>query len=516
MNILFITADQWRGECLSARNHPHVKTPNLDKLAADGVLFKKHYAQAVPCGPSRACLLTGMYMQNNRSVLNGTPLDSRFTNIALEARKAGYEPTLFGYTDTTMDPRQLSPEDPVLKNYEEVLPGMWPVGVMNSNYKPWFARLKEKGYEIPEGKAKKIFTPDVDVTGAKGKSKTFAPTKFTAEDSNTAFMIDETINYLSVQQKDKWFVHLSFLSPHPPFIAPEPYNSQYDEADMPMPIRRETLEQEVEQHPWLKYYINHQEKNILTFDGEFCDNISYTDQDLRQIKATYYGMMSEVDNQIGRLIDYLKDTGTYDETLIVFTSDHGEQLGDHWMFSKYGYNDQTFYIPLIVRDPSIKANTTRGSVVDQFTESVDIMPSILDAIDLDIPHQCDGRSLLEFTRGDKPDNWRKEFHAEFDLRCAVNGEEETPPMGLSMKECTVNIISDERYKYVHFTSLPSLFFDLEKDPDEFVNLANDPDYQGLMLKYAQKMLSWRMEHDDPGLTDYQVTTNGLLRGFRAT
>ena len=88
MNVLFITADQWRGECLSALGH-QVKTPNLDQLASDGVIFKNHYAQAVPCGPSRASMYTGMYLHNHRSLVNGTPLDARHTNVALEARKAG-------------------------------------------------------------------------------------------------------------------------------------------------------------------------------------------------------------------------------------------------------------------------------------------------------------------------------------------------------------------------------------------------------------------------------------------
>ncbi len=115
MNILFITADQWRGECLSVLGHAHVKTPNLDALAAEGVTFKRHYAQATPCGPSRACLYTGMYMQNHRSVLNGTPLEARHSNMALEARKAGYEPALFGHTDVSPDPRQYAPHDDTLK-----------------------------------------------------------------------------------------------------------------------------------------------------------------------------------------------------------------------------------------------------------------------------------------------------------------------------------------------------------------------------------------------------------------
>lgn len=104
-NVLFITIDQWRGDCLSAAGHPVLRTPIFDQLAADGVLFTKHYTQASPCGPARASLYTGMYLQNHRSGRNGMPLDARHTNLALEARKAGYEPVLFGYTDTSPDPR---------------------------------------------------------------------------------------------------------------------------------------------------------------------------------------------------------------------------------------------------------------------------------------------------------------------------------------------------------------------------------------------------------------------------
>ena len=123
INVLLITADQWRGECLSTLGHPVLKTPHLDALAADGVLFRNHYAQCMPCGPSRASLLTGMYMMNHRSVRNGTPLDARFTNIALETRGLGYEPGLIGYTDTSYDPRLLHGRDPSRERYSNVMPG---------------------------------------------------------------------------------------------------------------------------------------------------------------------------------------------------------------------------------------------------------------------------------------------------------------------------------------------------------------------------------------------------------
>ena len=106
-NVLFITVDQWRGDCLSSLGHPVVTTPALDRLAAQGTLFANHWANAAPCGPSRACLYTGTYLHHNRSLLNGTPLDARFTNVALLARQAGYDPVLFGYTDTSLDPRTL-------------------------------------------------------------------------------------------------------------------------------------------------------------------------------------------------------------------------------------------------------------------------------------------------------------------------------------------------------------------------------------------------------------------------
>ena len=124
LNVLFVTVDQWRGDCLGAAGHPVVRTPNLDRLAAGGVSFRRHFAQAAPCGPSRASLYTGMYLMNHRSVLNGTPLDARHTNVALVARRLGYEPALFGYTDTSVDPRTVAPDDPRLRSLRGRAPGL--------------------------------------------------------------------------------------------------------------------------------------------------------------------------------------------------------------------------------------------------------------------------------------------------------------------------------------------------------------------------------------------------------
>ena len=148
-NILFITADQWRAECLSCLGHI-VQTPNLDMLAKEGMLFSNHFANAVPCGPSRASLHTGMYLQNHRSGTNGTPLDSRHTNWAKEARKIGYSPALFGYTDTSNDPRDYAPDHEYMRTYEGPLPGIDPIVPMSADGAAWARWLENLGYTVPE------------------------------------------------------------------------------------------------------------------------------------------------------------------------------------------------------------------------------------------------------------------------------------------------------------------------------------------------------------------------------
>jgi arylsulfatase A-like enzyme len=503
-NVLFITADQWRGDCLSALGHPCLRTPQLDALAREGVIFSRHYAQASPCGPSRASLYTGLYLHNHRSVVNGTPLDSRHTNVALEARKAGYEPALFGYTDVSVDPRQHHPSDPSLRSYEGVLPGMVPVIWMKDTPLQWIAELKSRGYEITPAE---VYKPKPDFPGAASRGATFAPARFAAADSATAFLTDEVIKYLSVRQDEPWFVHLSYLSPHPPFIAPEPYHAKYDPADVPLPVRAETPADEAKQHPYLDYYLQHQRGAGLTFGWNAKEHhLHISDRDLRQLRATYYGMISEVDAQIGRLVSFLQDTDCYNNTLIVFTSDHGEMLGDHWQLAKYSYFDQTFRVPLIVRDPRPEA-ARRGRVVEAFTESVDVMPTIADWLGLEVPSTCDGESLLGLCHSEENIPWRSEAHFALDFRNFAD-DNEGLILGLKPDQCAFTVLRDEHFKYVHFTALPPLFFDLNEDPMEFNNVAEVPAYQGRMLEYAQKLISWRMNHEDRTLTHVRLTPAG--------
>src|SRR5262249_35976214 len=147
-------------------------------------------------------------------------------------------------------------------------------------------------------------------------------------------------------------------------------------------------EAEAAQHPFLAHILWRQ-REIASYAPDPANLSSIDEREVRQLRATYYGMITQVDDQVGRLLAHLESTGEDKETLIVFTCDHGEMLGDHWMWGKEGYFDPAFHIPLIIRDPRASADRSRGRVVDRFTEAVDIMPTILDWLGLDIPAQCD-------------------------------------------------------------------------------------------------------------------------------
>jgi len=490
LNVLFITADQWRGDCLSALGHPVVKTPNLDRLAGRGVLFSRHYANAAPCGPSRASLHTGLYLHNHRSGTNGTPLDARHANWALAAGELGYDPVLFGYTDTSRDPRGEPDDSPWLRTYEGPLPGIRPIVHLDGNPTPWTGWLRAKGYATPAD-ARDAYGWRTDGPDWEEGAPAPRPLAFPAEVDDVAFLTGALIDYLSGVGDRPFVAHLSLLRPHPPFVAPEPYNALYDPAAVPGFRRAASADDEARQHPWLAWRLTQRQHRAT-------DN----EPRLRRLKAVYFGLMSRVDAEIGRLMAFLDASGLAERTLVIFTSDHGEELGDHWLIGKGGYFDGSYRIPLIVRDP--RPGAARGARVDRFTENVDIMPTLLEAIGAPVPRQCDGRSLAPFLAGAPPADWREAAHWEFDFRDP--GAEAA--LGLSADECVLNVVRGARYKYVHFAALAPLLFDLECDPGETTNLADDPAFAPMALAGAQRLLSWRQRHADRTLTHITLTDAG--------
>jgi arylsulfatase A-like enzyme len=271
----------------------------------------------------------------------------------------------------------------------------------------------------------------------------------------------------------------------------------FDPESVPAPLRAATRPEEGAQHPLLGVMIDHP---FLKSPDDA--------QEQRELQATYYGMLAEVDDHIGRLLDWLDAAGQASDTVVIFTSDHGEMLGDHYLLHKLGWFDQSYHVPLIVRGPGIASSHT----VNAFTEHVDVLPTICELLGEDVPLQCDGRALTPWLAGDAPDDWRSDTHFEFDFRDPDSDLLEQV-FGLTLEECALAVLRDDHGKYVQFSghpALPAIFFDIDADPAQITNVADDPAYASRVLEYAQRMLAWRMQHTERTLTGMKLTMHAGL------
>jgi arylsulfatase A-like enzyme len=471
MNVLLVTLDQFRGDCLSVAGHPIVRTPSLDRLAAQGTRLARHYSQAAPCGPGRACLYTGTYQFNNRVVGNGTPLDDRFDNVARVARRAGYVPVIFGYADQGIDPRLTDgPADARLSNYQGFPPG-FEVGLdLPDNQDAWMAWLEELGYGP--------FTH--------GDHALETEPERPEEHGVSAFMTDNVVEWLR-RQDGPWFCHASYWRPHPPYAAAGRWSKEYDPADVPLPVAAP--------------------ERPVPFCGHLAADAAPADEDsVRRLRAQYYGMISDVDNQLGRLFGEIESLGMWDDTLVLVTSDHGEQLGDQGTVSKGGMFEASYHIVGIVRDP--RRPDAHGSVVEKFTENVDLLPTICEAIGSEVPAQCDGLPLTAFLDGGEPAWWRADAHWEYDWRWEyIPFGPHLWPWDRRLESKHLSVLRSDDYAYVQFDNGDWRCFDLRSDPTWRTEVTDSD----VVLERAQSMLTWRARHADRTLSDMLLINGGMGR-----
>jgi arylsulfatase A-like enzyme len=469
-NILLITIDQFRADCMSCAGHPVVRTPALDNLASQGIRLTRHYSQAAPCSPGRAALYTGTYQMNNRVVANGTPLDARLDNIAHAARRAGYAPALFGYTDQGVDPRVIDdPHDPRLSTYEGLLPGFDPILDMSGWQLPWMQWLNSKGYDFADPIAALELEHE-------------RPTELSA----STFLTDGFLGWLG-NRSEPWFAHVSYLRPHPPYSAAGIYSTMYDPAScpapLPVPANRHRL-----------------------VDG-LLRSVAAAPSDpeaVARIQAQYFGMISEVDAQLARIWAALHERDEWHDTVIVVTSDHGEQLGDQGLVQKAGFYESSYAVVGIVRDPRFD----QVGVVDEFTENVDIMPTLCDAMGIPVPAQCDGFPLTPFLRGERSSTWRDAAYYEWDWRDVFipHGDHEWPwDRRLERQNLAVRRSRDRAF--VHFGDGSWRCFDLAADPTWQTEVTDS----AVVLAEAAEMLSWRSRNLDRTMTGMLLQDGGIGR-----
>lgn len=504
-NVMFIVFDQLRADCVAGALANAVPLPNLRALADDSAQFMNHYSVANPCGPARASLLTGQYAFNHRAVRNGTPLAIWHPTLPREMRKLGYEPRLYGYTDSARDPDTLAPADPDLTTYEGVMPGFREMLEMRLEESfPWRADLLAKGYHVPD-------TYEYLFRGVPDPGQPIqvnSPAFYRAEDSDTAFLANELLKSMRVRGNSPWFVHATFIRPHPPLCAPAPYNRMFAPADMPLPNRHRTRTAEAAQHPYIAACVAAADPNNLLFgmDGRLS---AESDTDAQALRAIYAGLAVEVDHHFGRIMQYLRESGQLDDTLLIVTADHGEMLGDHYLWGKQTLFDPAYRVPLFMRDP--ENPDSFGQKMTAISEAIDLTPTILDWMGGTPPAAMNGRSLLGHLNGRPAKDWRDYVYYELDFGEPDGTSQIQHQLGLPLEQSSFAVLREARFKYVHFAGgLPPLLFDMQRDPYEMHNLAENPDYAPEISRLARRMLDHRMRHAYNSHSGRKITSAGVI------
>lgn len=491
MNILFIMYDQLRFDYLSCAGHPHLKTPNFDRVAAQGVRFTNTYVQSPICGASRMSFYTGRYTSSHGAQWNGFPLRVGEMTMGDHLRNEGMDCWLIGKTHMKADAEGmarlgLSPDSVIGARQAECGfdtwirdDGLWgegPDGFYDEKRSPYNEFLKSKGYPSTNPWAD-FANAGVDESGDMASGWMFEnadkPANILEQDSETPWLTQKTIEFIE-QSQGSWCAHVSYIKPHWPYIVPAPYHNMYGSEHVPK-ARKSDVERE-DAHPVFDVYMGN--KIAQAFQQE----------EVRQkVIPAYMGLIKQCDDQLGELLDYLESAGRMDDTMIVLTSDHGDYLGDHWLGEKDLFHEQSVKIPLIIYDPRADANSTRGSTCDALVESIDLAATFVEVAGGQVPdHILEGRSLLPLLRGESP-AWRDYAISEFDYSVTP----QCAKLGLEPKDARLFMVFDGRYKLMHAEGgFRPMLFDLQQDPDEFHDLAKGDAHQEHIDRLYDYLAHW--------------------------
>jgi arylsulfatase A-like enzyme len=238
-------------------------------------------------------------------------------------------------------------------------------------------------------------------------------------------------------------------------------------------------------------------------DMRYSRNMS-RDEVREKVIPTYMGLITQIDDQMGVLIRFLEERGLLDTTMIVFTSDHGDYLGDHWMGEKDLFHEQSAKIPLVVIDPSASADATRGTVCDALVEGIDLAPTFIDYFGGTPPdHILEGRSLMPLLRGENPP-WRKVLFSEYDYSM----QDVRLKLNQPIEECRLFMVFDGRWKYIHASGFRPMLYDLESDPREFADRGGDPACADVIARLQAALFDWAL-HPKMHIT----TPNGRIANY---
>ena len=494
-NILFIMCDQLRADYLSCAGHPSLETPYIDALAARGVLFDRAYCQSPICGPSRMSFYTGRYPFSHGATLNVAPLSVAELTLGDYLRPLGYRVALVGKTHMAADTAGLArvtldPGSPTGRLISECGfepferdDGLVPYRASHPDlaYNRW---LNQRGYpgDNPwHDYANSAAGTDGELLSGWYMRNARYPARVKAEHAETAYMVTRALDFIDHAGDQPWCLHLSFIKPHWPYIAPAPYHAMYGDNHI-LPANRSGDERD-NPHPVIAAFMRHEESRNFQRD------------EVREtVIPAYMGLVKQIDDEVGRLLDDLDHRGLTDNTVIVFTSDHGDYLGDHWLGEKELFHEASARIPLIVCDPAAAADPTRGMTDSRLVEAIDLVPTFVElAGGTPAAHRVEGRSLLPLLhgggggagRGSRSD-WRQTAFSEIDY----GYREARRELGLDPHQARAFMVRDSRYKYIHYEGFRPQLFDLADDPNELTDLGSSPNHQSVCAELHERLFAW--------------------------
>lgn len=490
LNILFIMYDQLRFDYLSCAGHPHLHTPNFDRVAAMGVRFTNAFCQSPVCGASRMSFYTGRYASSHGAQWNGFPLRVGEHTMGDHLRAAGMEAWLIGKTHMKADAAGMErlglSRDSVIGARQAECgfdvwvrdDGLWgegPDGFYDEQRSPYNEYLKSKGYDGTNPWADYANAGEQDGQLASGWMFENAdqPANIREEDSETPWLTDKTLEFMA-QAKAPWCAHVSYIKPHWPYIVPAPYHAMFGSEHVPQAIRHD-MERDDPQPVYAAFMGN---KVAAAFQQE----------DVRQkVIPAYMGLIKQCDDQLGRILDQLEADGAMDDTMIVLTSDHGDYLGDHWLGEKDLFHSPSVKIPMIIYDPRTAADSTRGTTCDALVEAIDLAPTFVEAAGASIPdHILEGRSLAPWLHGKTPD-WREVAISEYDYSVTPMRD----VVGCTPRDARLFMVFDGRFKMMHSEcGARPMLFDLETDPDEFNDLAKGDTHADTIARMYEHLSKW--------------------------
>lgn len=459
-NILVLMTDQQRFDAMGCYGNRHIKTPNLDRLAANGALFETCYVQNPICSPSRATFMTGLYPRNHGLWANGVTLPEGLRLLSKALAGAGYDCGMAGK-------QHLAPcsagEEPRLDDGYRVY--RWSHDPIHSSpgnsYHAW---LKHHHPAIFESA---VVRKPLGSAEAGNVAKGAMPLDVVPVEAHySRWIAEEAIAFVEDRSRPAgtpFYFMANFFDPHHPFGAPEPFRALYDADTIPLPSGSAA---ELAGKPQVQ-----QDYHLRSYGGHAPGFADYSEAELREARAAYYAMVSMIDAEVGRIIEVLERRGELDTTLVVFTSDHGEMLGDHAIMLKGPMlYEPVVRVPLIMHQPGAIAP---GRRVRSLVQNIDLTPTILAAAGVPDAFPTQGTDLMPLTQADDP-HWRDWALCEY--RDSGHGAE--PPVHTTM-------LRHARYKLVVWHGAPAVardrdgeLYDLEADPGERVNLFHDPAHAG--------------------------------------